>query len=161
MAPRKKELDPVLKKALLSEIKASARGFPSMAAWRSSEKRHENLYRTAKKWGFLFEAKKFFKMAQRSKGYWTRERCAAAARECLTRTEFKRRFPSAYDRALSHGWFSEIAPHMPENAKVVWTTEKIEEERKKHRTPSIWRILSPGSFRAAKKAKERKNLEEF
>lgn len=146
--------EPSLKKDVLREIKRGSRGFSSMAAWRRHSKRNEVLYRKALHGDFLFEAKKFFRTVQRAKGYWTRERCAAAARECATRGELKRRFPTALDRIKDQKWEEEMLSHMPANARRIWTDELIEEERRKHRTSSIWRILSPGSFRAARRLRE-------
>jgi len=45
-------------------------------------------------------------------GYWTYERCDEAAKLCVTKIEFSRRFSSAYATALKKGWLAEISNHM-------------------------------------------------
>lgn len=49
---------------------------------------------------------------QNPNGYWTKERCAEVALECVTRGDFAKRFPAAADAAYRNGWTDEICAHM-------------------------------------------------
>lgn len=50
--------------------------------------------------------------ASRPNGYWTKERCAEAAEQCVTRIDFAKRFPAAADAAYRYGWMDDICGHM-------------------------------------------------
>lgn len=45
-------------------------------------------------------------------GHWTKERCAECLNECVTRTDFQKRFPGAYDAAHKNGWLDEICQNL-------------------------------------------------
>ena len=46
------------------------------------------------------------------KGYWTKEKCKQAALECKTRSEFKKKHPSAVNACYKNGWLPEMCSHM-------------------------------------------------
>lgn len=62
-------------------------------------------------------------------GYWTKWRCAEAAEQCVTRSDFSKRFPAAADAAYRYGWVDDICRHMEvANAamsRVVYTIKKV------------------------------------
>jgi hypothetical protein len=52
-------------------------------------------------------------MKNKSKGYWTKEKCLKVSRMCKTRKEFYSKYNSAYKLCLSNGW-TEAFEHMTE-----------------------------------------------
>lgn len=53
------------------------------------------------------------------KGYWTYERCFNAAKQCSCRSEFQRKFNSAYCKSLQMGWIKEFFPTKESQTKVT------------------------------------------
>lgn len=45
-------------------------------------------------------------------GYWNKQRCKKAALECGSKTEFYKKYRSAYSSAKTNGWFNSICAHM-------------------------------------------------
>jgi len=55
-------------------------------------------------------------------GYWTKNRCASVAKKCTTRTEFIKKYSSAYTAAHRNNWLEEICSHMLRSGN---STERI------------------------------------
>ena len=45
---------------------------------------------------------------RKENGYWTKERCLDAARECKTQAEFRRKYNTAWGKVYRNGWLKEI-----------------------------------------------------
>ncbi len=86
-------------------------------------------------------------------GYWSKERCLEKALLCKSRSEFSRKYGSAYIRASKNGWLDEICAHLPSRNKVKighWNIkENCLEEAKKHKTMHDFIIASNGAYDAA------------
>jgi hypothetical protein len=44
--------------------------------------------------------------------YWTKEKCADSAKDCKTKSEFKKKDPKAYSAAVDNKWIKDICQHM-------------------------------------------------
>jgi hypothetical protein len=57
---------------------------------------------------------------------WTKDRCKNLAKECNSRSEFKKKYLVAYGACVKHGWLDDICSHMIEIKKPsgYWTIEK-------------------------------------
>lgn len=51
--------------------------------------------------------------------YWTKEHCSEVALLCETKTEFKKKFVSAYNNAYEYGWLDELCSHMKPIGNIV------------------------------------------
>lgn len=43
---------------------------------------------------------------------WTKEKCSTAAKECITKNEFRIKYPGAHKASKLNGWFDDICSHM-------------------------------------------------
>lgn len=71
---------------------------------------------------------------RKPKGYWTYERCKAAAKKCKSRSEFWRKYISAYSKSIKNGWLNEICSHMERPSTIKYTKEIIIKEALKYKT---------------------------
>jgi len=73
--------------------------------------------------------------------YWTAERCAEEALKYMTRRDFLKASPGAYNAALKNGWIAEICSHMERAAKPAgyWTKERCIKEARKNESFSQFR----------------------
>jgi hypothetical protein len=86
--------------------------FPTRDDW---EKKSPVSYTKAIKRGWLTKCTTHIKGFQRRPAVpatWTLEKCIEAGKQCKKRTEFKRRFHYAYERARLKGWLEECCIHM-------------------------------------------------
>lgn len=86
-------------------------------------------------------------------GYWTKERCAEAALECHTRSEFYDNHHTAATTAAKNGWMDDICSHMtkPATPYKYWTKERVLEEFKKSRKMTDVKYRHPSAYRAAQR----------
>lgn len=89
---------------------------------------------TKKKW--LKEICSHMKPFRRPTGYWTKENCQDAAKECSSRSEFQKKYSRAYAVSKKGGWLDEICAHMVASMKPVgyWTKEMCHKEALKYNT---------------------------
>lgn len=86
--------------------------FSSREQW---EKESPVSYSKAIKRGWLTKCTTHIKGFQRKAGVpatWTLEKCIEAGKQCQKRTEFKKRFHYAYERARLKGWLDICCEHM-------------------------------------------------
>lgn len=75
-------------------------------------KNARNVYMTAYNNGWLDEICSHMKTNVKPSGYWTFNNCEKHALDCKTKSEFMRKFPSAYSIASREGWVEKICSHM-------------------------------------------------
>lgn len=75
-------------------------------------------------------------MDKNKKLKWSKDRCAQAASQHQSRTEFKSASPSAYSSARRNGWLDEICAHMSPSRKPdgYWTAERCHEAALRYKT---------------------------
>jgi len=70
------------------------------------------VYAYAYKQGWLDQCCSHMVQKKKTNGYWTKSRCAEAAKKYQTRTEFSQEEESAYTIAKRNDWLDEICTHM-------------------------------------------------
>ncbi len=82
------------------------------------------------------------------KGYWTFKNLKKEALKYKTRSEFKKKSPSAYQMAYKHRVLDKICSHMDYICRT-WTDEEILKEGAKHDTIASFRKASPSAYSLA------------
>jgi hypothetical protein len=84
--------------------------------------------------GWMDEVGGHFSLFTLPANYWTKERCAASARQCRTRAEFRKRFDVARQIAQRNGWMDEICQHMAitKRPNGYWTKQRCREAALKY-----------------------------
>ena len=115
------------------------------------EKGSGGAYNAALKNGWLHEICSHMKGIKSPNGYWTKERCAAEAKNYETRKEFKVKSARAYGASLKNGWIDEICAHMIEIRKPAgyWTKERCAAEAKNYETRMEFQNSSHRAYDAA------------
>ena len=70
------------------------------------EKNNGTVYNLAQKNNWMKDYT-WFEETRKPNGYWTKERCFEAAKECKTRSEFQKTHKSAYSYANKNGWLKD------------------------------------------------------
>lgn len=72
---------------------------------------------------------------------WTKDKCIEVSKKCKTKSEFRKKYGSAYNTSLKNNWLSEITPHMimQRKDKGYWTKDKCIFFLKKCKTKSEFR----------------------
>lgn len=83
--------------------------YENFSAFRDAEKSLFTLLCTL---GRLEEFTAHLHRDRKENGYWTKDRCAEAAEQCGTRSDFIKQFPAASDAAYRNGWINDICGHM-------------------------------------------------
>lgn len=126
-------------------------------------------YRILKSMGLL--QKRYPYSVKFSALYWTKDKCFEVAKECISRTVFKKKFPVAYKYAknnnwlVDYTWFSKrqnVLNPKKENAEqgspsisssdignAYWTLERCYEEAHKYNTRKEFRENSSGAYQVA------------
>ena len=88
--------------------------------------------------------------------YWTKKRVFVCAKECLTMGEFKKRHPSAHNRAQRERWLDEIASLSYSKNKRCgyWTKDRILTVANSCNTYSEFREKYKSGYTAALKDKD-------
>lgn len=71
------------------------------------------------------------------KYFWNKDRCEQEAKKFLTKKDFRKNSPGAYNSSKTNGWLDEICQHMihkKKNASGYWTLHRCIEEAKKYKT---------------------------
>ncbi len=73
---------------------------------------------------------------RRPDGYWTLERCKAAAKPFKTKTDFRKNDCAAYDATKRNGWVNKVCAHMTplKRPDGYWTKALCAAEAKKFTT---------------------------
>lgn len=90
-------------------------------------KRYSAAYSAALKNGLLDRICKHMVRLRRINNYWTRERIQKAALRCVDKTDFRSKYPAAYNKAHKLRFIDEVCAHMPiENRKAYkWTKKEL------------------------------------
>lgn len=95
---------------------------------------------------------------------WTKDSCKDASSKCKTLTEFYKTYRSAYHKSLKEGFINEICGHMvktkPNKPSKYWTKNKIISDSKKYANMTDYFKNVPEAYKAAKRNKWIKKLEE-
>ena len=81
-------------------------------------KGNRTVYARARAQGWLDEVCEHMVRLIKPNGYWSKERCAAAAQAFASRGEFAHHERSAYTQAMRAGWLDEICAHMVRQSNV-------------------------------------------
>jgi len=84
---------------------------------------------------------------------WTKEKCREAALKCKTRSEFRDKYPGAYDACLRNNWLDEVCSHMEQRVRrpYIWTKENCKQAALKCKTRTEFHDKYPGAYRACLK----------
>ena len=99
-------------------------------------KKYPGAYHAAFQNNWLYELFTEPKKEILPQGYWTKERCAEAAKKCTKRFEFTQKYAQAHNVIKKNGWF-ELIDHMEYgygHFKKKWTYETCKEEAAKYIT---------------------------
>jgi len=83
---------------------------------------------------------------------WNKDRCKEVAQTCKTRSEFGKKFESAYSSSRKNKWLDEICIHMKPVTKKpsnYWTKELCFEVAKKYKTKSEFSRKDKGAFKCS------------
>jgi len=89
---------------------------------------------------------------QKSKGYWTKEKCHEEALKYKSRKEFKSNCSTAFHTSYKNNWMDEMCSHM-KRVRKPWTKKECHEEALKYKCRYDYQIGSSGSYSAAIKNK--------
>ena len=78
---------------------------------------------------------------RKRRGYWTYERCKAAAMKCGRRNEFHKRFSGAVNYAQKKGFYKELCSYFGKKGRLL-TQEEFDQKRKEIHGNSI-KCLDP------------------
>ena len=84
---------------------------------------------------------------------WNKKKVLKDAKKYKSRSEWKKKSPSAYRFAKKHGFFEQAVMHMKKPLKGKWTEENIIKSAKKYKTIKEWMKNEPGAYAAAQKKK--------
>ena len=84
---------------------------------------------------------------------WNKKKVLKDAKKYKSRSEWKKKSPSAYRFAKKHGFFEQAVMHMKKPLKGKWTEENIIKNAKKYKTIKEWMKNEPGAYAAAQKKK--------
>lgn len=77
--------------------------------------------------------------------YKTKQDCLLPALECLSKSEFAKKFPGAVAKAQKEGWYTEITSHL-KHPKIKWTKEATQEVAKRYKTKTEFRQHHKGCY---------------
>jgi hypothetical protein len=82
---------------------------------------------------------------------WNKEKCKKVAQICNSRSEFSKKFESAYSSARKNKWLDEICSHMKPVTKKpanYWTKELCFDAAKKYKNKSEFNKKNRGAFKS-------------
>lgn len=113
-------------------------------------KNSPSAYATAKKNNHhkLFSHLKRLKMPD---GKLTKNHCRKIAKTCLTKSEFKEKFPSEYSTCVRKSWLKDLCKHMsrPKPANLEYDFDRCMKDASKCTNSTDFRNKFPGSFNAS------------
>lgn len=106
-------------------------------------------YNKANQEGWLDEICSHIRIISKNNKEWTNETCRMEALKYKTRTDFKRKSPSAYYKAKREGWLEEICSHM--KSRTLWTKEECKRVALRYSAKPLFREQNPSAFNAAER----------
>ncbi len=87
---------------------------------------------------------------------YNKEKCHECALQCLTISEFSKKFSGAYQNCLKYGWLDEVCSHIRriKRRNGYWNDENVIEEAKKYTSLKEFRENSSGAYDYAHDKKE-------
>lgn len=83
---------------------------------------------------------------------WDKETCLKAAQNCKFRSEFQKKYKSAYRNCLKYNWLDEVCSHMkPKLDKTIWTYNKCKKEALKYNNRRSFYKNAGSAYNAARK----------
>lgn len=80
----------------------------------------------------------------------TKNKCLALAKKCISKTEFMKKYPTAYVKSLKFGWINQYEWFKrPISYKLKWTYDATLREAKKYNTGAEFKINNKGAYKAA------------
>ena len=80
----------------------------------------------------------------------TKKKCFVLAKECKSKTEFMKKYWTAYVKSLKYGWIEQYKWFKrPISYRLKWTYDVTLREAKKYNTGSEFRIKNKGAYQAA------------
>lgn len=80
----------------------------------------------------------------------TKKKCFVLAKECKSKTEFMKKYPTAYTKSLKYGWIDQYEWFKrPISYNLKWTYDATLREAKKYNTGGEFRIKNKGAYKAA------------
>lgn len=85
--------------------------------------------------------------------YWTFEKCSVLSLSCISRMEFKTKYPYPYGLSVINGWLDDICSHMVDirKPKGHWSYERCKEEALKFNNRSEFNKESKSCYLSAYK----------
>ena len=115
------------------------------------QKKSKGAYSAAKRNGWLKDYT-WFEVRQKPSGYWDKEHCYEAAKECYSCVEFATKYGTAYQKALKHGWLKDYTwferKHKPNG---YWDKEHCYEAAKECKSVSGFRKQYNRAYYIARK----------
>lgn len=117
------------------------------------KKKNNGVYSKALKMGWLDDYD-WFERPKSHNYKWTYDACYKSAKECKTKAEFKKKYPSAYSSARENGWLVEyIWFENTHKLNGYWTYERCYEEAKKYKNKVDFRKGNSSAYSIARKNK--------
>lgn len=131
----------------------------------------KSAYRILKENGLL--QKRYPHSVKYSSDNWSREKCLDVAKECASKTEFKKKYPIAYKYAKRNNWmsdytwfaihtnvlssitnpvkadYSNVNTNEKRSSKVYWTFDRCYKEAQKYTSKKEFRENSSGAYQVA------------
>lgn len=95
----------------------------------------------------------WLKRLEHPKGFWTKEECHKAAKQCESTQEFFYKFSRAYQLSKENGWFDEYTwlKVNPPKPRGYWNKQNCYNEALKYEYMKIFKKISNGAYTAALK----------
>lgn len=102
--------------------------------------------------GFLDEICAHMQSVKKPVGYWTKARCAEAAKKYQIRSEFYSKHVVAFKTAEKNGWLDTICDHMKQNKPPgYWTKNRCAEEALKYGSRKIFQTSCESAYTKARR----------
>ena len=78
---------------------------------------------------------------------WTFDKCCKVAKKCISRTDFEKKYPSAYNSCIHNKWIEKISWLKPKiHPNGYWTYDRCLQEAQKYKTKKEFRDLAASTY---------------
>ena len=81
------------------------------------KKANRSAYVAAQRMGLLEDLNNYWVLKQKPRNYWNYDNCKSAASECINRSSFLKKYPTAYKNSNKNGWLYNFFPVNEKNLK--------------------------------------------
>jgi superfamily II DNA or RNA helicase len=121
----------------------SALKYNTINEWR---KYHASDYTAAIRKNWIDDCTKHMIASTRVKGFWKiKENCINVAKKCTLKSEFIKKYYTAYDNAKKNGWLEECYEHM-NDVRHKWTIVECISNASKYDTAAEWKKNNPAAY---------------